>query len=1295
LSNVCEPCGAAGQPACQYRSPNCDPGTNNLFGTCRSCGAPGQLTCTSGSPCGDNAKPDGSGLFCIATGHSAEPDTGVSSGSDPATGILLQQPAGQPVLGIADLHTHQFADLGFGGVLFHGESYDSRGIDSALSWCDFTHDFHTGLPSLNTILNGGSNMGPVLDDVPDGFGALEHGPGGYLDLVTLGLGGGSHSVSGTGDFSGWPNWNSVTHQQMYYKWLERAYLGGLRLMVVHAVSNKALCEVGLYRQGFNCEDMPAVDRELQAAKDLQDAIDQQSGGPGKGWYQIAYSPAQARDIIRSGKLAVILGIEVDDLFGCTTGSCTADDTEAQLQKYYDLGVRHIFPVHVFNNAFGGAALYTDLFNSGNFLVNRHHFQARDCSSEGYDYQIKTDLVGQAINTITTNSFVGADLQFLLNLEFQNINAPLAQYGSMKANCNAQGLTPLGSTLINQMMDLGIVIDTDHMSRLTHDAVEDIALQRSYPLVSGHSGYFDLSKKFDPGNVSEYGLTQHDLDLYKQLGGMVTIPVTRGPCDTTLDYVSKYRFVVGKMGGGPFDDGQHPGIAFSTDFNGLVEQTAPRFVRENCRDKGQAAFPALDYSAQHPIVVSDPATGVSAEFRQGFLGPLGGVFARQQTGNRVFDFNNDGLAHVGLVPDFFADLQNVGMTQQELGPMLNSAETYIQMWERIFQDPSGAPIVKPLVSGTLGQNGWYISDVQVTWDIRSATLVSRTGCDATTIKTDTSGVTLTCEAANAIGSASASVTIKRDASVPVVEIVLPRTNDAGWNNGEVKLFWGCLGSVSGVEPLGRQILTITGDGIWRSGLLGISSFENPSTVYNPTCTSGAGLSGSVATEPPFGFEAIIARIDTTPPEITFLGASPQPNAAGWNNTDVTVGWTCRDALSGLPSSSVNGLPTSTLLSTALSSVLSAEGQNQSASIACTDVAGNTATATAPVTFNIDKTPPAITATQLPAANSAGWNNTNVNVIFSASDSLSGVSGPSTTTSVLSGEGTGLSTSATFTDIAGNSTTSTYAGVNIDKTPPTISFLERLPGANANGWNNSNITASWACADVLSGATQPTISQTLSSEGADQSLTGSCFDVAGNVASNTVSGLNLDKTPPLIAVSQRVPAPNAAGWNNQNVTVTWSCTDSLSGAVVPAISQTLSTEGANQILTAICSDLADNSSKNTVTGLNLDKTPPVIYCAVSPAVLWPPDRKLAPVVETVALSDSLSGANGFSLTTATTSEGDPTADIAGFTLGSAATNGALRASRNGGTDRVYTLGYTGFDMAGNSSSCSTQVIVPQHQ
>ena len=80
-----------------------------------------------------------------------------------------------------------------------------------------------------------------------------------------------------------------------------------------------------------------------------------------------------------------------------------------------------------------------------------------------------------------------------------------------------------------------------------------------------------------------------------------------------------------------------------------------------------------------------------------------------------------------------------------------------------------PAITPTVTGTIGDNDWFTSAVTVDWSIEDAesTVSASDGCEQTILTSDTDGTTLTCTATSAGGEASASVTIKRDATAPVV------------------------------------------------------------------------------------------------------------------------------------------------------------------------------------------------------------------------------------------------------------------------------------------------------------------------------------------------------------------------------------------------------------------------------------------------------------------------------------------------------------------------------------------------
>jgi hypothetical protein len=99
------------------------------------------------------------------------------------------------------------------------------------------------------------------------------------------------------------------------------------------------------------------------------------------------------------------------------------------------------------------------------------------------------------------------------------------------------------------------------------------------------------------------------------------------------------------------------------------------------------------------------------------------------------------------------------------------------------------------------------------------------------------------------------------------------------------------------------------------------------------------------------------------------------------------------------------------------------------------------------------------------------------------------------------------------------------------------------------------------------------------------------------------IKLDATPP-IAFATASPAPNAAGWNNTNVTVTFTGTDALSGIASCTAPVVLSTEGTGLSASGVCIDFAGNvSAPATVSGIKIDKTAPVTTATPAPGTLIP--------------------------------------------------------------------------------------------
>ncbi len=361
-------------------------------------------------------------------------------------------------------------------------------------------------------------------------------------------------------------------------------------------------------------------------------------------------------------------------------------------------------------------------------------------------------------------------------------------------------------------------------------------------------------------------------------------------------------------------------------------------------------------------------------------------------------------------------------------------------------------------------------------------------------------------------------------------------------------------------------------------------------------------------------------------------------------------------------------------------------------------------------------PVITATVSPEPNADGWNKSDVAVTLSASSPCgSGVkeiefalSGAQTGGGVVSGDtasvtipAEGVTTLSYFArDNAGGQGVAQTLTVRIDKTAPSIA-CSSAPPPNAGGWNNTDVTVSFAASDALAGIDTAPGSVVVTTEGADQVITRTVTDRAGNSASATCR-VSVDKTPPTVVFGAPSPPPNAAGWNNSDISIPFTVVDSLSGvaSVSAAGPLLLTAEGIAVSGSVAVADLAGNTAAFTSPGANIDKTPPAVACSVTPAVLWPPNHSMVELSASVTVTDSLSGPAGFVLASVTSNEADANGELPegaeGFVVGTSDTDGLLRAERRaGGTGRVYTLSYTGLDLAGNSAGCEVSVTVPHDQ
>jgi hypothetical protein len=408
------------------------------------------------------------------------------------------------------------------------------------------------------------------------------------------------------------------------------------------------------------------------------------------------------------------------------------------------------------------------------------------------------------------------------------------------------------------------------------------------------------------------------------------------------------------------------------------------------------------------------------------------------------------------------------------------------------------------------------------------------------------------------------------------IISPAPNVYGWNNASVTVTLKAKDNPggSGIKEISYSLNGAqTGAGTAPGNSASMAISAEGTTTINYFARDNADNQQAPRT--------LTIRIDKTPPGLT-CNPSPAPNLNGWNKTDVLVSFTASDSLSG-----VENMPSTV--------TVNMEGANQTITRTVTDRAGNSSKVSCQV--SIDKTPPALTfGSPTPAANAAGWNNTNVSVPFTAKDSLSGVADTSPVGNVvlLSMEGSAVSSTVTVTDKAGNTAIFTSPMVKIDKTPPTLVFGVRKPAPNAAGWNNTDVSIPFTVADSLSGvasssATSPLI---LAAEGPVVTGNITVTDLAGNSASFTSPVAKIDKTPPTLTFGSPSPPPNAAGWNNTNVSISFTAADGLSGVASTSVASplVLTAEGQGVTGTVTVTDVAGNSATFTSPPVKIDKTAP---------------------------------------------------------------------------------------------------------
>jgi hypothetical protein len=529
-----------------------------------------------------------------ASGCAAFPEIGTNTSGVPPAG----ESAYAEVTGTVDGHNHVTAYEFLGGDAHCGEPWSRYGAPAALVDCP--------------------------DHYPNGSAAV-------LENALYGEPLRMHDPVGWPTFKDWPAPKSMTHEQTYYRWIERAWRGGLRIMVNDLVENVALCEVYPIKHN-SCDDMTSVRLQARRIHELEEYIDAQSGGPGQGWFRIVRDPFEARRVANEGKLAVVLGIETSEVFGCGGSEaqprCDRGAIVRGLDEAEAMGVASLFPIHKFDNALGGVRFDSGTFgaaiNAANFKRTGQFWQIEACPGPEHDNPQDTALPPEG-------DVIGAGLSAFLPKGTLPVYPP-------PPHCNARGLTALGEFLVEEMIDRGLMIELDHMGVKTGRRVLELAEAR------GYSGILASHSWSDP----------HVLSRIYSLGGFVE-PITTG----AESFIEEWRQLRAAS-----DPAFRFGVGFGADANGFHAQP-----------------PARGAGAPNPVAYP-------------FRSLDGAVaFDRQVSGQRTYDVNADGVAHYGLYPDWMEQLRLLA-GEPIADDLMSGAEAYLQTWERAVGVPAPACLTPP-------------------------------------------------------------------------------------------------------------------------------------------------------------------------------------------------------------------------------------------------------------------------------------------------------------------------------------------------------------------------------------------------------------------------------------------------------------------------------------------------------------------------------------------------------------------------------------------------------------------------
>jgi hypothetical protein len=494
-----------------------------------------------------------------------------------------------------------------------------------------------------------------------------------------------------GDHSSYlgPLHDSNSHLRYSTQWIKEAFSptevayqdSRMKVMVAFAVENEAMCENLYYvnkgnggpgGDGYACsrgDSYASLTRQLDAIKAWVAAH--------SSWMEIAYTAADARRIVASNKLAIVLGVESEYAFGAENRTF---DPVTRLESYFQQGVRTFYLAHKINSRLAGADIYYPKSTntgkairaiqaiSGCFYYddNVGPFPLADGS---FNYCANDSKCG-------VNAFKGNKIFDACNYKMSDISeANMADYGLLQGSGtfngfnayprppgftgtggshmegsierNNLGLSIDGSRVVRRAMQLGMIINLDHVSSKGRADIYQIARDEfgNYPVNALHNNPNEMLPAAPPSGSPaphEYDFDRIERDSIRNSGGIFGVRL--GPIDANGYSASgvtlncpKTSTESAKVLAYLLDEGLH--LGYSLDFATVTEGVHSRTL-ESC--------------------------GTSL-----------GTDQIHAYGTRV----TEGLSQIGMMKKWHKELETIGLKAEYLSKLKNDgAEAFLQMWE---------------------------------------------------------------------------------------------------------------------------------------------------------------------------------------------------------------------------------------------------------------------------------------------------------------------------------------------------------------------------------------------------------------------------------------------------------------------------------------------------------------------------------------------------------------------------------------------------------------------------------------